>query len=97
MLEFRIPDAALVALGGAPGKAWNTTNQDTGDAEIRSVSKESEIITPDNVRKKGLTVEQSFLQHCWPSHRDVKKKIYVPDGQNPIVGLVRNPYRANSH
>jgi hypothetical protein len=97
MLEFKIPDESLIALGGAPGEAWNKTNLETVDAEIRSVFKESEMITLDDVRKKGLTLEQSVLQHGWPSHRDAQNKVMFLMDNDPVAGLIRNPYRANSH
>lgn len=97
MLEFKITDPAVVAIGGAVGEAWNTTNLDAVDREIRSVFKESEMITPDDVRKKGLTLEQSVLKYGWPSHKDAKNKVMFLMDNDPAAGLIRNPYRANGH
>lgn len=97
MLEFKIPDAALAAIGGAVGEAWNVTNLATVDAEIRSVFKDSEMITPDDVRKKGLTLEQSVLKYGWPTHKAAKNKVIFLMDNDPASGLIRNPYRANGH
>ncbi|KAG4439091.1 hypothetical protein IFR05_005433 [Cadophora sp. M221] len=97
MLEFKTPDPAIAALGGAVGEQWNVTNLDAVDAEIRSVFKESEMITPDDVRRRGLTLEQSVLQHGWPTHKAAKNKVIFLMDNDPSTGLIRNPYRANGH
>ncbi|KAK0114331.1 hypothetical protein ONS95_013823 [Cadophora gregata] len=97
MLEFKNQEPVIASLGGAPGEPWNATNIPTVDAEIRSVFKDDEIITPDDVRKPGLTLEQSVLQHGWPTHKYAKNKVIFLMDNEPSPGLIRNPYRANGH
>ena len=55
------------------------------------------MITPDDVRVKNLTLEQSILQHGWPSQKAAKNKVMFLIDNEPISGLIRNPYRANGH
>ena len=97
MLEFKNQEPSIAALGGAPGEPWNITNILTVDAEIRSVFSEDELITPDDVRKPGLTLEQSVLQHGWPTQRSARNKVMFLMDNEPSPGLIRNPYRANGH
>jgi len=97
MLEFKNQEPAIVALGGAAGEPWNMTNIPTVDVEIRSVFSEDELITPDDIRRPGLTLEQSVLQHGWPTQRSAKNKFMFLMDNEPSPGLIRNPYRANGH
>jgi hypothetical protein len=46
-----------------------------GPAEIRSVFRPSELITPDDVRRRGLTLEQSVLQPGWPSLSSTRGRV----------------------
>lgn len=97
MLEFKTPEALLVAAGGAPGEAWNATNLDTVDKEIFSVFNQSEIITPDNVRRKGLTLEESILKFGWSSHKQAKNKVMFLMDNEPTPGSIRDIYRGTTH
>lgn len=97
MLEFKIPDPALAAIGGAIGEQWNITNLDTVDQEIRSVFKENEIITPDDIRRSGLTLEESVLKYGWPTVDESRNQVMFLMDNDPALGLIRNPYRANGH
>ena len=97
MLEFKTPDSKIVAAGGVAGEAWNTTNLDTVDREIFSVFKNSEIITPDDVRKKGLTLEQSILKYGWPSQKDARGKVMFLMDNEPNPGSIRDIYRGTTH
>ncbi|GAA0942797.1 phosphatidylinositol-specific phospholipase C1-like protein [Nonomuraea longicatena] len=66
LTELKRTDPAKEAVGGAKSPPWNTALLDALDAEIRSVFPEERLITPDTVRREGLTLEESVLQHGWP-------------------------------
>jgi hypothetical protein len=72
MLELKTTDPIAGALGGVAVPPWDGPALDNLDAEIRSVFGPSELITPDDVRRPGLTLEQSVLQRGWPSLRSAR-------------------------
>jgi Phosphoinositide phospholipase C, Ca2+-dependent len=67
MLELKQSDQRAVRLGGVVAPPWEIGALDSLDAEIRSVFDESDLITPDDVRRPGLTLEQSVLRRGWPT------------------------------
>jgi len=97
MLEFKVPDTKFLVIGGVAGEQWNVTNLENVDKEIRSVFNESEMITPDDIRRPGLTLEQSLLKYGWPTHNEAKGQVMFLMDNDPATGLIRNPYRANGH
>ncbi|MEQ4206043.1 phosphatidylinositol-specific phospholipase C1-like protein [Actinopolymorpha sp. B9G3] len=66
-LELKQTDDRWEQLGGAVSPPWDAGLLDAVDAEIRSVFTETELITADDLRRPGLTLEQSVLQHGWPT------------------------------
>jgi hypothetical protein len=63
-------DAPACLLGGVcPGEAtnWTLPRLLNVDAEILSVFPRSQLIRPDDIRRPNLTLEQSVLQHGWPT------------------------------
>lgn len=66
MLELKQSDPRAVAQGGVVAPPWDKDRLDALDAEIRSVFGEGEMITPDDVRRQPLTLEQSVLHYGWP-------------------------------
>jgi Phosphoinositide phospholipase C, Ca2+-dependent len=65
-LELKQTDDRWEQLGGAVSPPWDASLLDAIDAEIRSVFTERELITADDVRRPGRTLEQSILTHGWP-------------------------------
>ena len=65
-LELKQSDRRAVAAGGVVAPPWDLAALDALDAEIRSVFREREMITPDDVRRGGLTLEQSVRRYGWP-------------------------------
>ncbi|EUC28525.1 hypothetical protein COCCADRAFT_9126 [Bipolaris zeicola 26-R-13] len=63
--------------GIPPGEAtnWTLPRILDVDAEILSVFPREQLIRPDDVRKPGLTLEQSILTHGWPSLDSVRGRI----------------------
>jgi len=57
----------IVREGFSKPEPLTKATMDALDAEIRSVFKESEMVTPDDVRGKHATLEEAVLQDGWPS------------------------------
>jgi hypothetical protein len=92
LLELKQSDARAVAQGGVVAPPWELGQLDALDAEIRSVFSERELITPDDVRRPGLTLEQSVLRDGWPSLRRSRGKVIFLLDNEP--GPVRLRYTA---
>jgi hypothetical protein len=90
MLELKATDARVVAGGGAAAPPWDRAALDTLDAEIRSVLGAGEVITPDDVRRPGETLEQSVLGHGWPLLRDSRGQVLFLLDNDP--GPIRDTY-----
>ena len=57
---------------------------DALDAEIRSVFKPGEMITPDLVRGKHATLEEAVLQDGWPTLAAARGKVVFLMDQRPV-------------
>jgi hypothetical protein len=64
----QLPDAVTA-------EPWTAATWDAMDAEIRSVFKESEIITPDKVRGGAATMEEAVLAGKWPTLGEARGKV----------------------
>jgi hypothetical protein len=94
-LELKQSDPNVVAAGGVKAPPWDSANLDSVDAEIRSVFTEKEILTPDDVRKPGLTLEQSVLTKGWPKLGSVHGQVmFYFDNGGP--GAIRDIYTAGT-
>jgi hypothetical protein len=92
-LELKQSDPAVVAAGGVVAPPWDAANLDSVDTEIRSVFPENEVLTPDDVRKPGLTLEQSVLTKGWPKLNSVRGQVmFYFDNGGP--GEIRDTYTA---
>lgn len=82
LTELKRTDPAKEALGGAKSPPWDRPLLDALDAEIRSVFPDDRLIRPDDVRKPGLTLEQSVLKYGWPElNRSRGKVMFFMDNQ----------------
>jgi hypothetical protein len=61
--------------GAVTAEPWTAATWDAMDAEIRSVFKESEIITPDKVRGGAATLEEAVLAGKWPTMKEARGKV----------------------
>jgi hypothetical protein len=76
MLELKTSDSFWVSRGGAVAPTWNDEQAMVGiDAEIRSVFDDNQLIRPDDVRRPGLTLDQSVTRFGWPSLRESRGKV----------------------
>jgi hypothetical protein len=92
MLELKRSDNRAVQQGGVVAPAWDAAALDALDAEIRSVFSERDMITPDDVRRSGLTLEQTVLRRGWPSLERSRGKVLFLLDNDP--GPIRNAYTA---
>jgi Phosphoinositide phospholipase C, Ca2+-dependent len=92
LLELKATDIIAGALGGVPVPPWDGPALDTLDAEIRSVFRPSELITPDDVRRQSLTLEQSVLQRGWPTLRSASGRVMFLMDNDP--GAISAAYTA---
>ncbi|GAB3937680.1 phosphatidylinositol-specific phospholipase C1-like protein [Kribbella albertanoniae] len=92
-LELKQSDPAIVAQGGVKAPPWDAGNLNSIDAEIRSVFSEKQLLSPDDVRKSGLTLEQSVTTKGWPTLKNAAGKVlFYFDNAGPGTEL-RNIYR----
>jgi Phosphoinositide phospholipase C, Ca2+-dependent len=92
LLELQATDIVAGALGGVQVPPWDAAALDTLDAEIRSVFRPSELITPDDLRRRGLTLEQSVLRRGWPALRAARGRVMFLMDNDP--GVVSTAYTA---
>ena len=92
-LELKQSDPRIVAAGGVQSPPWDAANLDRVDAEIRSVFGERGLLTPDDVRRRGLTLEQSVLTKGWPTLEQARGQVLF-FFDNGGAGEIRDLYRA---
>ncbi|KAF2160758.1 hypothetical protein M409DRAFT_28894 [Zasmidium cellare ATCC 36951] len=94
-------DALGCFLGGVcaeEAKNWTTAQILEVDREIRSVLPSNKLIVPDDIRKPGLTLEESVLQHGWPTLKDSRGKFMFYFDNDPDSDIkLREKYRADGH
>jgi hypothetical protein len=92
LLELKRSEARIVEAGGVVAPAWDAAALDALDAEIRSVVGEDDVITPDDVRRPGLTLEGSVRRHGWPRLRAARGQVLFLLDNEP--GAIRDAYTA---
>jgi hypothetical protein len=92
MLELKGTDPVAAAVGGVQVPPWDRAALNALDAEIRSVFRPNELITPDDVRRRGLTLRQSVLRRGWPTLRRARGRVVFLMDNEP--GAIRSAYTA---
>ncbi len=86
-------------LKGVPGAVqllpFDAKAMDAADAEIRSVFKPGEIITPDMVRGKHKTLREAVLAGAWPTLKQARGKFILAVDEGPDVVAVYRGARKN--
>ncbi|KAF2457294.1 acid phosphatase [Lineolata rhizophorae] len=95
MLEFKSSEEQIEELGGVVSEPWETDALDGIDGEIRSVFEPEELITPDDLRRPDMSLEESVLEFGWPALREARGKVFFLMDNNPTNGSVRDFYRAD--
>lgn len=75
LLELKQTDPRLEERGGAVSPPWDTAMLDALDAAIRRVFPDRTTVTPDDVRHRGETLEESVLRHGWPRLSAARGKV----------------------
>ena len=91
-------DAPACGSGGvcAPeATTWTLPRLLNVDAEVRSVLPPSQLIVPDDLRKPNLTLEESILEHGWPTLKDAQGKFMFYFDNDPNSSSIRDLYRSN--
>ena len=83
MLELKGTDPIAGPAGGVAVPPWNGAALNGLDAEIRSVFRPDELITPDDVRRRGLTLRQSVLRRGWPTLRQARGQVVFLMANDP--------------
>lgn len=92
LLELKQTDPRLEERGGAVSPPWDAALLDALDAEIRSVFPDHTTITPDDVRHRGETLEESVLEHGWPRLSRARGSVmFLMDNDDPEI---QDAYRA---
>ena len=63
---------------------FSSATFDALDAEIRSVFRPKEMITPDDVRGEHATLEESVLNNGWPTLPEARGKVVFLMDQRPV-------------
>jgi hypothetical protein len=90
LVEFKASEDRFEEAGGVTSPPWSEPLFQTIESEIRSTFGDDRIITPDDVRRRGLTLEQSVLQYGWPTlNRSRGKVMFMMDNTNEVRDLYR--------
>lgn len=92
MIEFKTTDAMVSAWSGATAVSWaNQTLLREFDEEIRAVFPRERMVVPDDLRRSGLTLEESVLTHGWPDLESARGRVLFFMDNGP-VHEVRDAY-----
>jgi Phosphoinositide phospholipase C, Ca2+-dependent len=83
LLETKESDLPPQYHARSPEKFTSSTF-DALDAEIRSVFKPDEMLTPDQVRGKHATLEEAVLRNEWPTLAAARGKVVFLMDQRPV-------------
>ena len=88
LIIFNLKQDQLKIPGAVPLLPFDAKAMDAVDAEIRSVFKESELITPDQVRGRHKTLREAVLAGAWPTLKAARGKVMFAMDESPAVVAV---------
>jgi len=88
LIIFNLKQDQLKVPGAVPLLPFDAAAMDAVDAEIRSVFKPGEIITPDMVQGKHKTLREAVLAGAWPTFKQARGKIMLAMDESPDVVAV---------
>jgi hypothetical protein len=74
---------------------FDAAAMDAVDAEIRSVFKPGELITPDQVQGKHKTLREAAAAGAWPTLKEARGKVMLAMDESPDVVAVYRGARKN--
>jgi hypothetical protein len=88
LIIFNLKQDQLKVPGAVPLLPFDAKAMDAVDAEIRSVFKPGEIITPDMVQGRRKTLREAVLAGAWPTLRQARGKFILAMDEAPEVVAV---------
>jgi hypothetical protein len=95
LIIFNLKQDQLKVPGAVPLLPFDAAAMDAADAEIRSVFKPGEIITPDSVQGKHKTLREGAMAGGWPTLKQARGKIMLAMDEDPQVVAVYRGDRKN--
>jgi hypothetical protein len=95
LIIFNLKQDQIKVPGAVPLLPFDAKAMDAVDAEIRSVFKDSELITPDKVQGKHKTLREAVLAGGWPTLKAARGKImFAMDESPPVIAVYRGQRRS---
>ena len=88
LIIFNLKQDNLKIPGAVKLLPFDAKAMDAVDAEIRSVFKPGEVITPDSVQGKHKTLREAVLAGAWPTLKQARGKIMLAMDEGPDVVAV---------
>jgi hypothetical protein len=88
LIIFNLKQDQLKVPGAVQLLPFDAAAMDAVDAEIRSVFKPGELITPDQVQGKHKTLREAVMAGAWPTLKAARGKIMLAMDESPDVVAV---------
>jgi hypothetical protein len=88
LIIMNLKQDQLKVPGAVPLLPFDAAAMDAVDAEIRSVFKDSELVTPDRVQGRHATLREAVLAGGWPKLKAARGKIMFALDESPAVVAV---------
>jgi len=95
LIIFNLKQDQLKVPGAVPLLPFDAKAMDAVDAEIRSVFKDGELITPDRVQGRRKTLREAVLAGGWPTLKAARGKVMFAMDESPAVTAVYRGARKN--
>ena len=90
LIIFNLKQDTVKVPGAVPLLPFDAAAMDAADAEVRSVFKPGEILTPDRVQGKHKTLREAVMAGAWPTLKQARGKIMLAiDEDPPVVAVYR--------
>jgi hypothetical protein len=95
LIIFNLKQDQLKVPGAVPLLPFDAAAMDAVDAEVRSVFKPGELITPDQVQGRHKTLREAVLAGSWPTLKQARGKIMLAMDESPeVVAAYRGARRS---
>jgi len=95
LIIFNLKQDQIKVPGAVPLLPFDAKAMDAVDAEIRSVFKDSELITPDKVQGRHKTLREAVLAGGWPTLKAARGKVmFAMDESPPVIAVYRGPRKS---
>lgn len=95
LIIFNLKQDQLKIPGATPLLPFDAAAMDAIDAEIRSVFRPGEVITPDQVQGRYPTLREAVAAGAWPKLKAARGKVMLAMDESPeVVALYRGDRRS---